>query len=135
MSKKVNSSHFTLDRNRVVAVPDPKTDAKDALAELRAMAYRAAVRMEEILRDQEIPDGAKLPLVNIVLDRVYGKPEEMLTIQSNERAVEESATRLQSIAEKFQKRSIKTLEHSQENTGSSEEESNENNGPNGTEDE
>ena len=79
MSIKPTINHFTLDRNSEVAVPNPKADAEDAMDKLHAMAYRAAVRMEEILGNPEIPDSAKLPLVNIVLDRVYGKPEEMLT--------------------------------------------------------
>ena len=123
MSNKSVGKHFTLDRNSKIPVPEPKTEARAALDELRAMAYRAAVRMEEILKDSEIPDGAKLPVVNMVLDRVYGKPEEMLTLRSNERAVEESAERIRTIAERIRNRNVKTLEHSNNNTRISEEES------------
>ena len=82
------------------------------------------VCLEEILKDPGIPDAAKLPVVSMVLDRVYGKPEEMLTLRSNERAAEESAERIREIAERIRNRNIKTLEHSKNNTRISAEESN-----------
>ena len=50
--------------------------------------------MKEILDNAEIPDGMKIAVINMVLERVYGRPEEMLRIESGERNVEAAAARL-----------------------------------------
>ena len=107
--KKEAPKHFTLDRDTVLPCPVPEEDAQSALEQLRGMAYRAAARIETILKNPKIPDSAKLPLVNIVLDRVYGKPEEMLSIQSDERALEKSGERIRAIAERVHS-NTRTLE-------------------------
>ena len=51
--------------------------------------------MKEILDNAEIPDGMKIAVINMVLERVYGRPEEMLRIESGERNVAAAEARLQ----------------------------------------
>ena len=65
---------------------------------LRGLAEDAADRMKEILDSAAIPDGMKIAVINMVLERVYGRPEEMLRIESGERDVEAAAERLRRAA-------------------------------------
>ena len=116
MHNTIPNDHLILDRDSEVETPVPDTDAKGALDKLRGLAYRAAVRMEEILKDKSIPDTARLALVGIVLDRVYGKPDEMLKIQSGEHEVEKASERIQNFVEKMRNQHGETLEHSRKNT-------------------
>lgn len=94
MIHDIPSDHLILDRDSELETPVPDMDAKGALDKLRGLAFRAAVRMEEILKDRNVPDAAKLALVDIILDRVYGKPDEMLQIQSSEHEVEKASERI-----------------------------------------
>ena len=55
-------------------------------------------KQEEILNNSEIPDNMKIAVINMVLERVYGKPEEMLRIASGERNSAEAAERLRQAA-------------------------------------
>ena len=75
--------------------PPAEEEAREALTSLRGLAADAADRMEEILNNSEIPDNMKIAVINMVLERVYGKPEEMLRIESGERNSAEAAERLQ----------------------------------------
>ena len=78
--------------------PPAEEEAREALTSLRGLAADAADRMEEILNNSEIPDNMKIAVINMVLERVYGKPEEMLRIESGERNSAEAAERLRQAA-------------------------------------
>ena len=95
--------HYVLQAGDEVKKPTPEAAARDALTTLRGLAEDAAVRglaedaadrMKEILDNAEIPDGMKIAVINMVLERVYGRSEEMLRIESGERNVEAAAARL-----------------------------------------
>ena len=74
--------------------PPAEEEAREALTSLRGLAADAADRMEEILNNSEIPDNMKIAVINMVLERVYGRPEEMLRIESGERNVAAAEARL-----------------------------------------
>ena len=60
--------------------------------------------MEEILKSSEIQDHVKVAVIMMVLDRVYGKPEEMLKVADHTRSTAEAAERLHNAAAKLQLR-------------------------------
>ena len=90
--------HYTLQPGDVLERPTAESAARDALTTLRGLAEDAAYRMKEILDSTAIPDGMKIAVINMVLERVYGRPEEMLRIESGERDVEAAAERLRRAA-------------------------------------
>ena len=90
--------HYTLQPGDVPERPTAEAAARDALTTLRGLAEEAADRMKEILDSAAIPDGMKIAVINMVLERVYGRPEEMLRIESGERDVEAAAERLRRAA-------------------------------------
>ena len=90
--------HYTLQPGDVPEKPTAESAARDALTTLRGLAEDAADRMKEILDSAAIPDGMKIAVINMVLERVYGRPEEMLRIESGERDVEAAAERLRRAA-------------------------------------
>ena len=90
--------HYTLQPGDVAERPTAEAAARDALTTLRGLAEDAADRMKEILDSAAIPDGMKIAVINMVLERVYGRPEEMLRIESGERDVEVAAERLRRAA-------------------------------------
>lgn len=90
--------HFVLQPGDVPEKPTAEAAARDALKTLQGLAEDAADRMKEILDNAEIPDGMKIAVINMVLERVYGKPEEMLRIESGERNSAEAAERLRQAA-------------------------------------
>ena len=129
MIHDIPSDHLILDRDSELETPVPDMDAKGALDKLRGLAFRAAVRMEEILKDRNVPDAAKLALVDIILDRVYGKPDEMLQIQSSEHEVEKASERIADFAARMRNLHGETLEHSKKHTQKTADEDNEINDP------
>ena len=129
MIHDIPSDHLILDRDSELETPVPDMDAKGALDKLRGLAFRTAVRMEEILKDRNVPDAAKLALVDIILDRVYGKPDEMLQIQSSEHEVEKASERIADFAARMRNLHGETLEHSGKNTRKTADEANEINDP------
>ncbi len=74
--------HFVLQPGDVPEKPTAEAAARDALKTLQGLAEDAADRMKEILDNAEIPE------------RVYGRPEEMLRIESGERNVAAAEARL-----------------------------------------
>ena len=91
--------HYTLQPGDVPERPTAEAAARDALTTLRGLAEDAADRMKEILDSAAIPDGMKIAVINMVLERVYGRPEEMLRIErGGERDVEAAAERLRRAA-------------------------------------
>ena len=86
--------HYVLQPGEEAEKPTAEAAARDALKTLQGLAEDAADRMKEILDNAEIPDGMKIAVINMVLERVYGRPEEMLRIESGERNVAAAEARL-----------------------------------------
>lgn len=90
--------HYEIHPGDLPETPTAETAARDTLKTLQGLAEDAADRMKEILDNAEIPDQMKITVINMVLERVYGRPEEMLRIESGERSVAEAEARLQRVA-------------------------------------
>ena len=80
--KNGTKPRFTLDRYTEEPPVSPEEEARGALEELHAMAWKAAERIEEILRDSAVPDSRKIALAQLVLDRVYGKPQQAVEVDA-----------------------------------------------------
>ena len=91
--------HFTLDRVECEKPMTAEEEAAATLERLQSLSYEAAVKMEKILKSSSTPDSAKIAVINMVMDRVYGRPEEMLRVKSFERSREESEERIRAYAE------------------------------------
>ena len=104
MEKLNFDNHFKLDVQHPGTRSTPREEAEAALERLQSLSYDAAVKMENILKSTKATDNAKIQVINIVLDRVYGRPEEMLQIRGHEHAWEESAERIRAYAENSRKR-------------------------------
>ena len=94
--------HFQIDRNHLPLGMIQAGGAEEALTALRSLAEGAAGKMEEILKNSSISDHLKVQVILMVLDRVYGKPEEMLRLESNVRSTAEAEERLHGAAAKLQ---------------------------------
>ena len=90
--------HYTVRAGDLTEKGSAEQEAREALTTLRGLAEDAADRMKEILDNAEIPDGMKISVINMVLERVYGKPEEMLRVESGERSTAEAEERLRQAA-------------------------------------
>ena len=106
--------HLQLDRSSI-RLPTISEDAQSALEQLHGLAYEAAKKMEEMLRSSNTPDNIKIQIILMILDRSYGKPEEMLKIRNDERSQEESGERILAVFDGFREKGstveTTTLEH------------------------
>ena len=55
--------------------PKQTEEEKDALAEIRKLAPGVAAKMTEMLNAPKVPAIAKVRILEIILERTYGKPE------------------------------------------------------------
>ena len=94
--------HYQIDGDHLPRELSQTGGAEEALTALRGLAEDAAEKMEEILKSSEIQDHVKVAVIMMVLDRVYGKPEEMLKVANHTRSAAEAAERLHSAAERLQ---------------------------------
>jgi hypothetical protein len=55
--------------------PKQTQEERDALAEIRKLAPRAAEVLEEMLSSDATPAPTRIKAVELILDRTYGKPD------------------------------------------------------------
>ena len=101
---EMHENHFKLDGNHRPARKTPREEVQSAMEKLQSLSYDAAVKMEDILKNPQATDTAKIQVINMVLDRIYGRPEEMLQIRGREHAIEEAAERIRAYTESSRKR-------------------------------
>ena len=71
---------------------------REALEEIRQLAPKAAGKMAEMLDDDTVPAAAKIRIMEMILDRTYGKPEAALKLSAGIDSGEASRARLEAIA-------------------------------------
>ena len=71
---------------------------REALEEIRQLAPKAAGKMAEMLDDDTVPAAAKIRIMEMILDRTYGKPEAALKLSADIDSGEASRARLEAIA-------------------------------------
>ena len=73
-------------------------EEKDALEEIRKLAPGVAERMENMLDSAKVPAIAKVRIIEIILERTYGKPETAIRLNADIQNNEAARARLEAIA-------------------------------------
>ena len=82
---------------------DPVKAQKDALEAIKALAPDAADHMKKLLESSKTPASVKLRVLEIILERTYGKVETAVKLSSNaHQSVEASQTRIAALVERIQ---------------------------------
>ena len=71
---------------------------REALEEIRQLAPRAAEKMADMLDDDTVPAAAKIRIMEMILDRTYGKPEAAVKLSADLENGASSRARLDAIA-------------------------------------
>ena len=69
-----------------------------ALEEIRKLAPRAAEKMAAMLDDEKVPPVVKVRILEIILERTYGKPEAAVRMSVDTQTPEAARARLEAIA-------------------------------------
>lgn len=77
--------------------PKKTEEEKDALEEIRKLAPGVADRMEKLLDNPKVPAIAKVRILEIILERTYGKPETALKLTTAQQSVEAAQARIAAI--------------------------------------
>lgn len=86
-----------------ISVIDPAKDQKEALEAIKALAPKTADYMKKLLDSSKTPASVKLRVLEIILERTYGKVETAVKLSSNaHQSVEASQTRIAAIVERIQ---------------------------------
>ena len=78
--------------------PKMSEDDRDALQEIRKLAPGVADKMTELLNNPRVPAIAKVRILEIILERTYGKPETSVRLNSEAQSAEAARARLEAIA-------------------------------------
>ncbi len=78
--------------------PKQTEEEKDALAEIRKLAPGVAAKMTEMLNAPKVPAIAKVRILEIILERTYGKPETAIRLNGEAQSAEAARARLEAIA-------------------------------------
>ena len=78
--------------------PKQTEEEKDALEEIRKLAPGVAVKMTELLNNPRVPAIAKVRILEIILERTYGKPETAVRLNADIQSNEAARARLEAIA-------------------------------------
>ena len=78
--------------------PKQTDEEKDALEEIRKLAPGVAAKMTELLNNPRVPAIAKVRILEIILERTYGKPETAVRLNADIQSNEAARARLEAIA-------------------------------------
>ena len=70
----------------------------DALEEIRKLAPGVAAKMTELLNAPKVPAVAKVRILEIILERTYGKAETAIKVNADVQSNEAARARLEAIA-------------------------------------
>ena len=76
-------------------------DRTDSLEEIRGMTPDVVAKMQEMLGNPKIPAAVKVRIMEIVLDRTYGKPEAAIKLTNTQQNVEAAQERIAAIVERI----------------------------------
>ncbi len=76
-------------------------EEKDALEEIRKLASGVAARMVALLDNPRVPAIAKVRILEIILERTFGKPETSLKLTSAQQSVEAAQARIAAIVSRI----------------------------------
>ena len=73
-------------------------EEREALEAVKSLAPGVADRMTELLDDDKTPAQVKVRIMEIILERTYGKPEAAIKLKAEVRSGEAARARLEAIA-------------------------------------
>ena len=76
----------------------PTWAEREALEKIRGLAGGVAEKMAELLEDGETPANVKVKILEIILERTYGKPEAAVRLKAETESSEAARARLDAIA-------------------------------------
>lgn len=78
--------------------PKKTDEERDALEEIRKLAPGVADHMTKMLNNPKVPAIAKVRILEIILERTYGKPETAIRLNADIQNNEAARARLEAIA-------------------------------------
>lgn len=78
--------------------PKKTDEERDALEKIRDLAPGVADKMAEMLDAPRVPAIAKVRILEIILERTYGKPETAIRLNADMQSNEAARARLEAIA-------------------------------------
>ena len=79
-------------------------DRMDSLDEIRELAPEVVRQMDEMLRKDKVPPMVKVRIMEIILERTYGKPETSIKLTNAQQNVEAAQERIAAIVENIRKK-------------------------------
>ena len=76
----------------------------DSLDEIRELAPEVVRQMDEMLRKDKVPPMVKVRIMEIILERTYGKPETSIKLTNAQQNVEAAQERIAAIVENIRKK-------------------------------
>ena len=76
----------------------------DSLDEIRSLAPEVVRQMDEMLRKDKVPPMVKVRIMEIILERTYGKPETSIKLTNAQQNVEAAQERIAAIVENIRKK-------------------------------
>ena len=76
----------------------------DSLDEIRSLTPEVVRQMDEMLRKDKVPPMVKVRIMEIILERTYGKPETSIKLTNAQQNVEAAQERIAAIVENIRKR-------------------------------
>ena len=73
-------------------------DRMDSLNEIRGLAPEVVNQMERMLHDDRTPAMVKVRIMEIILERTYGRPEASIKLTTAQQNVEAAQARLEAIS-------------------------------------
>ncbi len=83
------------------ARPALTAEQREALEGIRQLAPGVADKMAEMLDSDTVPAASKIRIMEIILERTYGRPEACVKLNAEIRSADASRARLEAIAERI----------------------------------
>ena len=71
---------------------------REALEEIRSLAPRVADKMRDMLDDETLPAAVKIRVMEMILERTYGRPEAQVKLNVEHQSSAAARARLEAIA-------------------------------------
>ena len=79
-------------------------DRMDSLDEIRELAPEVVRQMGDMLSKDKVPPMVKVRIMEIILERTYGKPETSIKLTNAQQNVEAAQERIAAIVENIRKK-------------------------------
>ena len=84
-----------------IAADAAASEGKDPQKKILSLAPMAVDVIEKVLDNPKAPLNAQFQVIDMILNRTYGKPEGVLKLEAEERTPEESGVSMQALIERI----------------------------------